>query len=146
MPIKRRRIVEFTPTKFSSAADKEKFYAHFIRFVQRGFPERMFHEWFYTRLSNMFGHIAHYNRDVFYHTWFDTAEKQLAFLHNARRQGCYGLPAFTFCDVEREIQRWLASPPAQDIVGALERVIAKATRERELATLAALKQKYPEEA
>lgn len=56
----------------------------------------------------MFMHIAHYNRHGFYETWCDTSEKRLNLLCRHIEYPCAGDPAWTWSDVEREIQIWLA--------------------------------------
>ena len=48
----------FTPTKWDTAEDKEKFANHFVRFVNSGYKHKLFYKWFYQRLSNTFHHIA----------------------------------------------------------------------------------------
>ena len=94
-----------TPTKFSTVADKEKFLKHFQRFVKSGYNKNLFYKWFYTRLSMTFGHIAHYNRHGFYGTFFESREGIDRFWCLTMSYGCYGDPAYTFCDVEKEIQK-----------------------------------------
>lgn len=98
----------FTPTKWSCAADKQKFALHYISFIQARCPFEKFHDWFYTRLSQMFMHIAHYNRHGFYETWCETSEKRLAMLRHHVEYPSVGDPAWTWSDVERELQIWLA--------------------------------------
>lgn len=60
---------QFTATKWESAEQKAKFANHFVRFVKSGFKPTLFYSWFYKRLSMTFGHIAHFNRQGFWHTW-----------------------------------------------------------------------------
>jgi hypothetical protein len=98
---------QFTPTEFSTAEDKAKFANHFVRFVESGFKESLFPKWFYTRLSMTFGHIAHYNRNGFYETWFANTDKQMEFLQHTMRYPCYGQPEYTYCDVEEALIYWL---------------------------------------
>lgn len=98
----------FTPTKWSSAAHKQKFALHYISFVQARCPFEKFHEWFYTRLSQIFMHIAHYNRHGFYETWCDSPEKRLGLVRHHLEYPCVGDPVWTWSDVERELQVWLA--------------------------------------
>lgn len=98
----------FTPTKWSSAADKQKFARQYIAFVQARCPFERFHEWFYNRLMQMFMHIAHYNRHGFYETWCDSPEKRLGLVRHHLEYPCVGDPAWTWSDVERELQVWLA--------------------------------------
>lgn len=96
---------DFTPTTCSTAADKADFGNAFLHFIDSGWKQALFTEKFYNRLSNTFGHIAHYDRPTFYSTWFTCDADQLRFLQNALRWPCWGDPAFTFCDVERALQR-----------------------------------------
>lgn len=94
----------FTPTQFSTAADKEKFLKHFHRFVCSGYKWTLFHKWFYVRLSLTFGHIAHYNRAGFYATFFTDAERLEDFWRVTMQYPCYGDPDYTYSDVEKVIQ------------------------------------------
>jgi len=99
--------MNYTPTQFSTVEDKAKFVKQFITFVEKDFPQHLFTKVFYQRLSNTFGHIAHYNRDGFWHTFFTTTSDKFQFLQLTMQYPCYGDPAFTFCDAEKEIQRQL---------------------------------------
>jgi uncharacterized membrane protein YagU involved in acid resistance len=91
----------FTPTQFHSAQDKADFANKFIRFVESGFKKTLFTKKFYERLSNCFGHIAHYNQAGFYDTWFYSFDEQVAFLNNALTHPIYGDAAYTYSDVEQ---------------------------------------------
>ena len=51
---------DFVPTHWDSAEQKAKFANALLTFVAQDFPRSKFHESFYRRLSNTFGHIAHY--------------------------------------------------------------------------------------
>ena len=97
----------YTPTQWSTSADKEKFYKHTLRFVQGGFKETVFYKWYYKRLSLCFGHIAHYNKVGFYDTWFATPGKQLSWIQHVLSYPCYGSPAHSYADVEHDIRKWL---------------------------------------
>jgi len=99
---------DFTATKFNSAEDKAKFANHLIKFIQNDFPERMFYKWFYERLSNCFGHIAHYNICGFYEKWFRTTSDKIDFLYNILDHPCYGHAEYTYSDVEKAIKSWLS--------------------------------------
>ena len=99
---------QFTPTKWHSIADKNKFARHYISFVQARCPANKFHGWFYNRLMQMFMHIAHFNREGFYETWCNTPEKRFALLHHHSGFQCLGDPAWTWSDVERTLQGWIA--------------------------------------
>lgn len=98
---------QFTPTKWHTVADKEKFTRHYIAFVQARCPLQKFHEWFYERLMHLFSHIAHYNRVGFYETWCDMPEKRFAFLRRHLEYEWVGDPAWTWSDVERTLQGWI---------------------------------------
>ncbi len=97
----------FTPTKWSSVDDKEKFYNHFIKFVGKDFPPGLFHKWFYKRLSMCFGFIAHYNSYGFSETFFRSTRDKLEFIKKILTYPCYGDPVFTYSDVEKELKNWL---------------------------------------
>jgi len=103
---------QFTPTQHSSAADKAKFANHFVDFVRSGYRWSKFHKWFYTRLSMTFGHIAHYNQSGFYQTFFDSGDGLIRFWRITMQYGCYGSPAYTYCDVERALQEYFTKHPA----------------------------------
>lgn len=99
--------MNYTATQFSTAEDKAKFVKHFISFVKKDFPQSMFNKKFYNRLSNTFGHIAHYDQGGFWHTFFTTTAGKVRFLNMTMSFPCYGSPQFTFCDAESEIQKQL---------------------------------------
>jgi hypothetical protein len=98
---------QFQPTKWDTADDKAWFANQFVKFVESGFDQRHFTDRFYRRLSNTFGHIAHYNRLGFWETYFTTPAGRLRFLEIALLHPCYGDPTWTYSDVERAIQVWL---------------------------------------
>lgn len=102
-----RAVWQFTPTKWHTVADKEKFARHYIKFVQARSPFEMFHKWFYERLTHSFMHIAHYNRFGFYETWCDTAEKRFAFVRHHATFESMGDAMWTWCDVERTLKGWI---------------------------------------
>ncbi len=99
--------MKLTATEFSTVEDKEKFIKHFKRFVEGGMKRTVFPKWFYIALSTTFGHIAHYDINGFYDTWFRTLCSKIAFLEHTLKAGCYGSPAFTYSDAEKVIQDWL---------------------------------------
>lgn len=102
-----RAAWQFTPTKWNTVADKEKFARHYIKFVQARCPFEMFHKWFYERLTHLFMHIAHYNRFGFYETWCDTTEKRFALVqHHATFEGV-GDARWTWSDVETTLKGWI---------------------------------------
>lgn len=130
---------EFTPTEFSTAQDKAAFGNHLFRFIDSDWKQTMFTKTFYNRLSNCFGHIAHYDLHGFYGTWFAHDALRLSFLQHTLSFSCYGDPAFTFSDVERAIKAELRRRP---LVAQYEARVAAAIRARELAQLERLQAKY----
>lgn len=131
---------DFKPTQFDTAKDKLEFVEHFFRFVSQDFPQQLFTDKFYKRLSNMFGHIAYYDRGGFWETFFATPDKKLAFLERTFSSNPCGQPTFTYSDAERAIIEWLHEH--NDIMGAALRHKDDKIRAFELAELARLKAKY----
>ena len=99
---------QFMPTNFSTAEDKAWFAKAFVLFVESGFEQRHFTDKFYRRLSNTFGNIAHFNRLGFWETFFTTTADKVRFLEIVLSYPCYGDPAWTYSDIERALQSWLA--------------------------------------
>lgn len=97
---------QFTPTQWSTAQDKADFCNCFVRFVKSGYKQNIFTEEFYTRLSMCFGHIAHYDRQGFYETFFTSLEGQIRFAETTLIGGGYGDPHFTYCDAEKLLRAW----------------------------------------
>lgn len=133
---------QFTPTKWDTAENKAKFANHFVRFVRGDMAEILFPKWFYTKLSNTFGHIAHYNQHGFYDYFFRNEETRLDFLRQTINGGGYGDPAYTYSDVEKALKQWLRDSGEVERYRAL-RDAALETAER--AQLARLQAKYPTE-
>ena len=123
---------QFIPTQWNTAEDKLAFAKQFVRFVKSGFSAQHFTDKFYRRLSNTFGHIAHYNRGGFWDTFFTTTADKVQFLEQCLQWPCYGDPAWTYCDVERALQAWLRDD------GALNRHRQKLAEEIEAAERAQL--------
>ncbi len=96
--------MNYTATKWNTAEDKAKFVEHFMKFVKKDFPQHLFTKKFYSRLSNTFGHIAHYNQLGFWEEFFTTTADKVRFIEMTLNFHCYGDPAYTFSDAEREIQ------------------------------------------
>lgn len=130
---------QFTPTKWDTAQDKADFANRFAAFVKAGFPQSGFTKKFYNRLSNTFGHIAHYNQLGFWETFFTSTDKKVDFIRLTLSHPCYGHPEFTYCDVERALQAWLEENNvyANMLEEQREELVAS-----EMATLARLKAKY----
>lgn len=130
---------QFTATKHSSAADKAAFANQFIRFIEKGYARSAFTKPFYQRLSMTFGHIAHYNREGFYATFFTTEADKLTFIMQTLQHPCYGDPAYTYSDVEQVIQQEVRRRLLYEHQKAL---VEREKRQSELALLANLQAKY----
>ena len=130
---------DFVPTKFSTAADKADFGNTFLHFIDSEWKETLFTKTFYNQLSNTFGHIAHYNRSTFYSTWFTCDADQVRFLEQVLEWPCWGDAEFTFCDVERALQREIRK---RNYVARYELKAAESLRSAEMAILERLEAKY----
>ena len=130
---------DFVPTQWDTAEQKAKFANALMRFIADDFPRSKFHERFYRRLSNTFGHIANYNSAGFYGRFFLTAEDKLEFLEQCVTWPCHGDPTFTYSDVERAVGARLRK---SQIVAILNSQVAVERRRRELALLSELKARY----
>ena len=129
----------FTATQWSTAEDKAKFANALMKFIAHEFPRQSFSKTLYQRLSNTFGHIAHTNQDGYYSAFFERDADKVVFLDQTLRWPCYGDPTYTFCDVERAVQRRLR---AANVIEVFRMREADATRKRELDILARLQAKY----
>ncbi len=98
------RRVSIYPTKFDSSADKAAFGNTFLHFIRNDFKRSLFTKTFYRKLSQTFGHIAHYDQTGFYQTWFEEDATKLSFLKHTLNHPCYGDPEYTYSDVERALQ------------------------------------------
>jgi hypothetical protein len=98
---------QFTATEHYTAEKKAEFANRFAAFLMNGCKPGEFSPILYSTLRNTFGHIAHTNLQGFYHAWFATPDRRVAFIQHTLDWPCHGDPKFTFCDVEWEFQRWL---------------------------------------
>jgi hypothetical protein len=130
---------EFVPTEFSTAGDKAHFGNTFLHFIESDWKQSLFTKSFYNRLSMCFFHIAHYNQSGFYETWLTSEADRLRFLRHTLEFPCYGDPAFTFCDVERAIQREVRR---RNYLALYELKVAEAVRSAEMEMLTRLESKY----
>jgi hypothetical protein len=80
---------QFIPTKWSTAEEKARFGNALLHFIDSGFTRNLFTDRLYSRLSNCFGHIAHYNSTQFSEEWFSSLSAQVRFLEHALRFPCY---------------------------------------------------------
>ena len=97
----------FVSTEFRTADDKSRFGRKLAAFVLGGFRRDQFAERLYTRLCNCFGHIAEYDRNGFYATWFADAAKQRQWVEHILKHVPCGDPHYTFSDLERLFKAWL---------------------------------------
>lgn len=137
---------DFTATKFASAEEKAKIANKLTRFILGGFKQGSFSQAMYDRLSNMFGHIAHYNLHGFYETWFSGLQERCRwaeYLLRGGAYGCVGSPAHTWSDVEKALMVWMRD---NHIAEQLEAIYRTEVEARELALLQALQAKYPQKA
>ena len=124
------RAAQFVPTEWATAADKASFANAFVRFVENGFRSPDFTPEFYNRVSNTFGHIAHFDRRTFYQRFFTTASDKLNFVRQTAEFVPFGQPAYTFCDVERALTKWVITAGVLDRVGkTAENAQSRAERE-----------------
>ena len=130
---------QFTPTQWDTAEKKAAFARQFVRFVKSDFAAKHFTDKFYRRLSNMFGHIAHYNRGGFWDTFFTTTADTVRFLEQTLQHPCYGDPAWTYSDVERALQDWLRTDATLD---RYRQRLVEETEAAERAELVRLQRKY----
>ena len=130
---------EFTPTKFSTAADKAEFGNHFLRFIETEWAQALFTKDFYHRLSMCFGNIAHCDRGTFYETWFTSDQDRLRFIEKTLKWPCWGDPEYTFSDVERAIQQEVRK---RNYMARDQLRVAEAERASDMETLRRLEAKY----
>jgi hypothetical protein len=83
--------------------------------------------------------IARYNRPTFYSTWFTCDADRLRFLEQALEWPCWGDAEFTYCDVERALQREIRK---RNYIVRYELKAAEAARSAEMAILERLEAKY----
>jgi hypothetical protein len=130
---------DFLPTKWSTADEKAQFGNTLLYFMLTGFLAGRFTEKLYTRLSMCYGLIAHFDRQGFSETWFDSPESIASFVNHLMQWPCHGDAGYTFSDVERAIQREAAR---LNLVAKVNEAAARSTQQRELALLATLEYKY----
>lgn len=131
---------QFTPTPWDSAKEKARFANGLARFIESGFEQGLFRPAIYSRLSLCFGHIAEYDRDGFYTTWFVNNERRLAWLGNAVGSAYRGRDlSRSFSDVEDRIADYIR---ASGLIERYEGMVAADIERKERATLARLQAKY----
>ena len=130
---------DFTPTGHADGEAKSKFANNLSRFISTDFRSTLFTKSLYTRLSMCFGHIAHYNRGQFYAGFFTDLRGKVAFLEQTLAWPCYGMPDYTFCDVERAIQTRLRR---SEVLPYYRHLHAAEVESAERALLCELRAKY----
>ncbi len=130
---------EFVSTAWSTAAEKAAFGNTLLHFLDADCSRQLFTRKFYTRLSMTFGHIAHYNLEGFYDTWFTRDRQRLAFVQKLLRWPCHGDPKFTFSDVEYAVKRVMRE---RNYLSRFELRASEALRAAELKDLERLEAKY----
>ena len=133
------QAIQFTATKWETADDKAKFAQQFVRFIESDFDVKHFTDKFYRRLSNCFGHIAHYNRGGFWEEFFTTTADKLRFIEQTLQWPCYGDPAWTYSDVERALQEWLQE---SGVLDKYLHILVEQTKAAERAEFQRLQRKY----
>ena len=132
-------IFDFRPTKYHNSADKAWFGNYLLAFVADYCPEHRFTDKFYLRLSNCFGHIAHYSKAGFIGEYFTSAEDKHRFLKDTMRHPCFGDPNWTFSDVERAV---IVRLQRADVLPIYAHLAGQETEQQERAHLAQLAAKY----
>lgn len=132
---------EFRDTKYDDAATKAAFANQFAAFVEKGFPNHLFTRTFYERLSNTFGHIAHYNMGGFWAEFFDTLGDRKRFVEVCLLWIPAGDPKYCYSDVEGALQRWMRR---ERVLETLTEQLNASVEAAERAQLAMLRLKYPD--
>lgn len=131
----------FIATKWATAEEKAKIANQMTRFILGGFQRGSFTKAMYERLSNMFGHVAHYNINSFYEQWFANLKACRDWSEHSTGNWLSGLgdPRFTWSDVEKALIQWVRE---NQIAEQLEELYRMDIEQKELGLLNALRQKY----
>jgi len=98
----------FVATEWDSVYEKRTFFSWLKRFMLNGCPKKMWSKKAYRHLNlHLFGHIAHYNQEGFWQTWFEKERSCHKWVDNIAERACYGSPTCTWSDVEVAIKNWL---------------------------------------
>jgi len=132
---------DFTPTEWAAAEEKAKIANKMTRFILCGFQQGSFTKAMYQRLSNMFGHIAHYNINGFYDKWFSDIEACRDWAEHITGSWLSGMgdPRFTWSDVEKALIQWVKD---NQIAEQLDEFYQADIEQKELALLHALQRKH----
>jgi hypothetical protein len=129
----------FVSTSYQTAENKAWFANHLLEFIRADFVRAQFTKKFYQRLSNTFGHIAHFNLQGFWETFFESTVGKVEFLRQTLEYPCYGYPEYTFSDVEKAVQQVLQE---QNVLTIYEARLRDETERAEKALLRQLQGKY----
>lgn len=99
----------YRATAHGTIEDKERFEAAFKKFVEGGYQRKDFTAKLYERLSNCFGHIAHYDRHGFFETQFSTQDRIEEWEKRITYWKAHGSPGFTYSDVEQVLSEWMGT-------------------------------------
>ena len=131
---------DFTPTEWAAAEEKAKIANKMTRFILGGFQQGSFTKAMYQRLSNMFGHIAHYNINGFYEEWFSDTKACRDWTKHITSNWLSGLgdPKYTWSDVEKALIHWVKDNQITEQLDVYQLDIER----KELALLNTLQRKY----
>ena len=134
-------IGDFTPTQWATAEEKAKIANKLTRFILSGFQQAIFTKGMYQHLSNMFGHIAHYDINGFYATWFADIKSCRDWAEHITGSWLSGIgdPRFTWSDVETALIQWAKD---NQIAEQLDELYRLDTEQKERTLLNALQGKY----
>ena len=132
---------DFTPTEWAAAEEKARIADKMTRFILGGFQQGSFTKAMYQRLSNMFGHIAHYNINGFYEEWFSDIKACHDWAEHITGNWLSGMgdPRFTWSDVETALIQWMKDNQIADQLNESYRLDVE---QKELALLHALQRKH----
>ena len=135
------RSEDFTPTKWATAEGKAKISNRLTRFILGGFQQGSFTKMMYQRLSNMFGHIAHYDINGFYSTWFTDIKSCRDWVEHITGSWLSGIgdPNFTWSDAEKALIQWVQD---SQIAEQLDELYRLDVERKELALLHALQRRH----
>ena len=135
------QLEDFTPTQWATAEEKAKIANKLTKFILGGFQQASFTRTMYQRLSNMFGHIAHYNLNGFYDVWFSDIKSCRDWAEHITGSWLSGVgdPRFTWSDVEKVLIQWVKD---NQIAEQLDELYQLDMEQKELALLNVLQQKY----
>lgn len=135
------QMQDFTPTKWATGEEKAKIANKMTRFILGGFQQGSFTKAMYQRLSNMFGHIAHYNINGFYENWFSDIKACLDWSEHIKGNWLSGMgdPKFTWSDAEKALVKWVKD---NQIAEQIDELYQADIKQKELALLHALQRKH----